>query len=214
MINHNNKYILIHIPKNAGSSMEISLGGYEKEHHLWGLEDGVPLQHLTAHRLKHRINSTTGTTSIFDNYFKFTFVRNPFSKCVSEYFWVKNHPGLGETLDFKAWVRTKLRKLIEEEINKTSTQPDIKMHNLEQYRFIYSPAGEVMVDYIGRFENLQQDFNIICDKIGIPQRQLPHECKAGHKDYKHYTEYYDDETREIVAKCYAKDIEYFGYSFQ
>jgi len=203
MIDHTKKIIFVHIPKNAGESIEKFFGGYRKRERLWGTEeDGTILQHLTAAEIKHRFSS-----EIFDNYFKFTFVRNPFSRCVSEYFWEKTQ--LRETMDFKSWVKLKLGYLIENSRSK-SIHVIRRMHNLPQYNFIYGNNGKLLVDFVGKFENLQQDFNIVCDKIGIPRQQLPHKNKTKHK---HYTEYYDNETREIVEEKYARDIEYFGYKF-
>jgi len=66
------------------------------------------------------------------------------------------------------------------------------------------------IDFIGRFENLQQDYDVVCDKIGMPSKKLQVFNSTPHK---HYTEYYNDETVGIVAELYSKDIEYFGYKF-
>jgi chondroitin 4-sulfotransferase 11 len=129
------------------------------------------------------------------NYFKFSITRNPWDRLVSVYHYIYQRsdgsaPPRDFDITFSGWLK------------KDNGWFGVGLNNFDY-------IGEV--DFIGRFENLQEDFNIVCDKIGIPSQQLPHKNKSEHK---HYTEYYDDETREIVAEKYAKDIEYFGYAFE
>ena len=152
---------------------------------------------------------------IWNDYFKFTIVRNPWSRLLS--CWLnkivlegKGVPGLEGCRYY--------RKLLSLHQSKYHTFADfIRCLNNDNNLYAdkhWSPLQSLIkmdsVDFIGKLENLQADFNIICDKIGIPQQQLPHKNKTKHK---HYTEYYDDETKQIVWKRYSKDIEYFGYEF-
>ena len=186
MINHKHKFIFIHINKCGGSTIDRLLGG--------GLFGG----HKKVFDYK-KLNPKE-----FDNYFKFTFVRNPWDRVVSFYFYQMKRNWIyypfDETIPFKEFVKNWLIQMPRQ--TKLNTHPC--------YDWISDKDDNLQVDFIGRFENLQQDFNIVCDKIGIPQQQLPRKNATKHK---HYTEYYDDETREIVAEKFAKDIEYFGYEF-
>jgi hypothetical protein len=143
------------------------------------------------------------------NYFIFTSVRNPFERVLSAFKYLKKG-GINasdartrdeyqmQRMSFSAFVFKNLHKTIE----------DSCVHFVPQFEFI-SPHFDKL-SFIARFETLQNDFNIVCDKIGIPRQELPHKNKTQHK---HYTEYYNDETKQIVAEKYARDIEQFGYQF-
>ena len=200
MINHHHKYIFIHIPKCAGTSIENTLSGaaYVK----WDERNKIWVQHATANQIKRLYCQN------YEDYFSFTFVRNPWGRAISDYFWIKKNLKIEDS--FKNYL------LLENKFNTPRfSYPHLHKtgrgdHVLPQSDFILDSNREQMVNYIGRFENIQQDFDTICDKIGIPRQELPHNNKTNHK---RYVEYYDEETRQIVAEKYAKDIEYFGYEF-
>lgn len=192
MIDHQNKFIFIHIPKTGGVSIERSLG-----------HNGLRHETLSAYKNKE--------------YFKFTFVRNPYDLLVS---WYNFQPGLKDLYkDFRKWVRFGCPSHIESEV--LNKRP-LGSHEYEKdyisvdgttwsiYEHLQQHRWAVDMDYIGRFENLQKDFDKACDIIGVSKRKLPHHNKTKHE---HYTMYYDNETQDLVAKLYQKDLKEFGYSF-
>jgi len=185
MISHKHKFIFIHIPKTGGSSVDYFFTNTYRE-------GGLKTKHRTAQTYKLQFPNQ------FSEYFKFTIIRNPWEKCFSYYNYRardNSQNGFDRFFEFKTWIHRKINSPL-------VFKP--------QFDFLKNEYDEILIDYTMRFEKLQEDFNIVCDKIGIPHSQLPHVNKTKHK---HYTEYYDDETREIVAEKYARDIEYFGYKF-
>lgn len=221
MISHKHKFIFVRIPKSASSSIInlvnefewTGLGAYKMN----GLSDifdyfniSTPVYFKDERVLSERYLDDVGyklvigsacrlKTSkeyerVWDDYFKFAFVRNPWDRMIS------NWKMLMSNISFVEFVK----------LYPYRNNLGCIWHTLPMWTHIFDNKGNKLVDFIGKFENLQEDFNTICDKIGIPQKQLPHKNATKHK---HYTEYYDEETKEIVAKKYAKDIEYFGYKF-
>jgi hypothetical protein len=202
MISHKHKFIFIHIPKTAGTSIERFLleveGVRTPACPAWGPAWGKTLK--PSEREEYLI--APGQHNLFREYdqkyraayFSFAFVRNPFDRAVSSFFYEKRW---GRSSSFKDFLK--------------NPRHENDVHAVSQRDFIINKSNEPLVDFIGRFENLQDDFGVVCDKIGIQRKKLPCENKRQHK---HYAEYYNDETREIVAEKYAKDIECFGYKFE
>ena len=85
-----------------------------------------------------------------------------------------------------------------------------KQHNRSQHIFIYDDDDKLLVDFVGKLENIESDWKIVADRIGVSDK-LPHINKS--KQNKHYTEYYTTELRDLIARRYEKDIELFGYKF-
>ena len=198
MIDDKHKFIFIHIPKTGGTSIELTFKKRIKGSH----------KHLTLFDYENELKSE------IEKYFIFSVIRNPWDKLVSYWKYRQGKPHApvdGKLNEFDKWLKF-ISSLDLNNLNGKTARgniPDFRMGLDLQFNSLLNKKNEINVNLI-RFENFQEDFNTICDKIGIPKLQLPHKNKSKHK---HYTEYYDDETRSIVAEKYAKDIEYFGYEF-
>jgi len=185
-------YVFVHINKNGGSSIAEALG--------------LPQQfHYTALEYKQILGNKH-----WNERFKFTFVRNPWDKVVSQYHYTH---GRGEReikdgdLDFTQWIKLKYgSKIIGKIKHPKRSMPELF---LPQINWITDENGKIIVDFIGRFENIEKDFLKVCEIIG-KEKELPHLRKSNHKPY---TYYYNEETREIIRKRFQKDIEIFGYKF-
>jgi hypothetical protein len=81
---------------------------------------------------------------------------------------------------------------------------------MPQVDWISDENGRVIVDFIGRFEQLDADFAAVCERIGR-QVTLPHVKQSTSGDYRRH---YDNRTAETVAAWFAKDIAQFGYTFE
>ena len=140
---------------------------------------------------------------------KFTVVRNPWSRMYSFYNYFKNvetrSDVYGSDMSFKDWLISALGGKIAEPWGGFGSQIDFISCN-----------GKVQVDHILKFENLESDFNKLCKKLLI-SKELPHyngPFKTSNVASRNYTKYYDEDSINLVAKVFEKDIKYFGYTFE
>lgn len=71
--------------------------------------------------------------------------------------------------------------------------------------------GNIALDVVGRYESLQDSYDEICSRIGIPTTELSRKNPSRHDAY---TAYYDDELRDRVADYYKDDLRIFSYDFE
>lgn len=216
-ISHNKKIIFIHIPKTAGQSMEIALG-LDKKNELYGFEDGdgnrfsneagirisglerkkrkiICLQHLGAVEIKKKYKR-----EIWDNYFKFAFVRNPWDRVVSEYHYISQ-----QRKDLRELLGLSLGDSFIDYVNKINVSKKIET----QLSYISDENKNIIVDFAGKFENLDKDFQKVCQKINF-SGSLKKVNASGHK---HYQEYYTEAAKRMIGRLYGDDIKAFGYEF-
>ena len=178
---NSNKFMFYHIPKTAGTSLHTVLKRYAVGPH-------VNEPHLT------RVRSHVGVEPTWDKYkgseyFSFAIVRNPYDRMFSLYNFLKRRRIIKETL--------------EEFINKMDREPS-------QFKLL-NYNGVVPLSFVGKFENLEEDFNFIADKIKIKERykNLPKLFKAVNNG--NYKEQINNELKAIIDEKHHDDFINFNY---
>lgn len=236
IVSHKHKFIFFCTPKTGSTSLEKPLEPFQEGQELnRGIRlalsakqsvDLFPDKHMPPLLLKSWLPQ-----EIWDSYFKFVFVRNPWDWVVSAWKYYFKHKKITPTFVANNPIATlryfKNYQRLKEFNDKTVLTPedvDYLFAHLKRFfpifpnstgfcqsYYVYDINGKQIVDFVGRFENLQRDFEFIKEKleldIGI---SLPHLNSTNRGNYKSY---FTKESKERVAQLWQKDIENFDYHF-
>lgn len=205
MIGYSHKFVFVHIPKTAGKSVRTALRPYSltprqravdytvrrfSKLDMFGYNAGGT--HGTAQEICDAIGSER-----FTKFFKFSFVRNPWDHAVSAYHFQKTRP---KSQFHDIAINGSLTEFVRARVESKS---------LRQIDYLQDAQGNLLVDFVGRLENIESDFAHICQKIGA-HTNLTHKNKTNHRSYQ---EEHTAESRALIEEYYAADAEAFGYSF-
>lgn len=210
---HKIKTVFVHIPKTAGTSIVDT---------LYDINGHDTSEYFDKHESVSDIMSYLNWIKFYD-YTKFTVVRNPYDRLVSWFhyyrsFWLNREHGerpcsekcISEFMkgNFNDWV-AKLKPY-----HDSTCQTDVAcpFHIISpQYRYLIDSHERIMLDFIIRYENLNEDWGLVSRALKIEHRNLPVSNKTEHK---HYSEYYNESSISKVERIYKKDLDLFKYSFK
>ena len=227
IISHRHRFIFIKTRKTAGTSIEIALSrvcgeqdiitpitpndeeirkelGYRGPQNYF-----LPLVRYTPkdwarllvkgkralafyNHIPAKLIRTLVDEEIWNTYFKFCFERNPWDKAISWYYWItrQSEPQLS---------------LSEFILSGKANRSDFGLYTIN---------GEIVVDHVGLYENLDQELERIAEHLNLPDRIRLPSAKANYrKGRRHYREVLGLEEQDVIAKAFAREIAHFGYQF-
>ncbi len=208
-------FLFVHIAKTGGTSLRAALARYRwRDPYYWPAFLCARLSHLTGHRMGMKFPRHAKAIAaremlpreLYDRLFKFAFVRNPWDLQVSSWHHIRRErPAvLAGIRDFEHFLRWKLDP-------ERPYQYHVDVSSTPQTDYLVDLRGQLIVDFVGRYERLARDFETVCGRIGIAVPRLPHRRRA--TDRQDYRRYYTDDLAELVARHFRADVERFGYRF-
>jgi len=205
LISDTNKFIFIHVPKTAGTSMRVVLQPYatipqkSANHKYAQVSTAFRNDHLGAQEITERIRP-----QVWDTCYKFAFVRNPWALMLSHCLYFRQTESSSElhvrakTDDFNSYIAWYFSRSVAEAKFVNGFSEFIELDGL--------PA----LDYVGKLEKVREDFPTVLAKIGVANAVLPLKNATAHTAYK---DYYNDTAKKIVEKTFEKHLHVFEYRF-
>lgn len=172
MISSKHRTIFVHIPKVAGQSIETvfleDLGldwNNRGELLLRTKKNGEPGPHRLAHlRAKDYVAMGYTNAETYDAYFTFTFVRHPYARVLSLYHYL----GYSRIISVRSFIEKVLANKIAEK----------HFFFISQYDYVFNDDGELLVDFVGKLENISEDIQHVFRQSGLTNTKLPHVNKS------------------------------------
>lgn len=197
----NKNIVFVHIPRTGGRSIVNRLRNNKNIEFI-----GHDLRNPKYQWLRDYIKNK-------EKKFIFAFVRNPWDRAVSSFSHINQCAfDSSDNRDRIKYIK-KYNNNFEVFVKDAFLNGEIlnQIHFKPQYEWICDERGNMLADFVGKFENLQEDLRRVANMLNIgPTCRVPNFNKSEHGPYQ---EYYDEETKEIIRNVYKKDIELFGYNF-
>jgi chondroitin 4-sulfotransferase 11 len=202
MISHDRRCIFTHVPKTAGKSVRFLFGIPEFEYQYQPGDANV------EYPCGHKRLEDFADCRYFTEYFKFSFVRNPFDRVVSSFFYL-SYGGCNE--EDQQFCTEYLAEYKHDFAAFAENLPALTFatHFQPQIHWLCDTSGHLLTDFVGRYETLEQDVGLIGVKLGLIFPALPRLNPSAHSDYRTY--YRDSATVRRIAQAYGSDLELFRY---
>lgn len=209
------------VPKVACSSLTaicVDLLGFKLPEDAWkpAVFRDSSHDHLIDRRKRDAAKIDLAQAKKLSAYWRFAFVRDPYDRLVSCYSEKIRSDGPerlfvnGVHRGLLRYGRFKYGMSFAEFAREVSRIPDADAdpHFRSQSSFLVDGKGELVVDFVGRFESLQEDLSRVASKLNV-EMELPHLLKSKRDGA---AAYYDPITRALVWERYAEDFRLLGYS--
>lgn len=213
MISHKHKCIFIHIPKCAGSSVEKAFDLYNSTNEAnydsvtgWCDNKYFFMQHATPQQL---LDYGLITEIQWNTYYKFIIYRNSWDKAFSDYLYIYEKSNLlGRFSDYLNGDKEYFNKMnILNRRNESS-------HLLKQIDYMYLNNEIINYDLVIDFKNIKLGFEILIQDLQLNQFFFSKRLNESFTKIKHYSLFYNEKRKKMIANKYVEDIDFFKFKFE